>query len=68
MKTPGVEAALDYLEWHADEEGYDADFLEECATKFNAVRVPFLHNAKICRERARNIRANVETLREIALT
>lgn len=68
MKTPGVGAALDYLEWHADEEGYDADFLEECANKFSAVRRPFLRSARICRDRARNIRTNVETLREIALT
>ena len=63
MKTPGVEAALDYLEWHADEEGYDADFLEECANKFSGVRESFIHNAKFYRERARNIRANVEALR-----
>jgi hypothetical protein len=63
MKTPRLEARLDCLEWHGDEAEYDAEFLEECASKFSAVRKPFLRNAKVCRERARNNRANVETLR-----
>ncbi len=65
MKTPRLEAMLDYLEWHGDEEEHDAQFLEECASKFSAVRQPFLASAKIRRKRARNIRANVETLRRI---
>jgi len=52
-----------YLEWHADEEEHDAEFLEECAHKFDAVREPFLRDARVSRERAQNIRASLETLR-----
>jgi hypothetical protein len=65
MKTSTPKAAASYLEWHADEEEHDAEFLEECARKFDGVREPFLRNAKIYRERAQNIRASLEVLRTI---
>ncbi|MGA8224230.1 MAG: hypothetical protein WB780_21465 [Candidatus Acidiferrales bacterium] len=57
MKIPTPEAVFSYLAWRATEEYYDAEFLEECAQRFEADREPFLHNAKIYRERAQNIRA-----------
>ena len=59
MKFPTSEAMFSFLEWRATEEDYDAEFLEECAGKFQAHREPLLHNAKIYRERAENIRANL---------
>jgi hypothetical protein len=63
MKTSTPEAVASYLEWRADEEDHDAEFLEECAHRFDVVREPFLRIAKIYRDRAQNIRASLETLR-----
>jgi hypothetical protein len=63
MKTSTPETVANYLEWHADEEEHDAEFLEECAHRFDAVKGPFPRNAKIYRVRAQNIRASLETLR-----
>jgi hypothetical protein len=63
MKTAIREAVAGYFEWHAAEEEQDAEFLEEGARGFEAVREPFLRNAKIYRERAHNIRAGLEALR-----
>ncbi len=66
MKTSTQETVVGYLQWHADEEAHDAEFLAECAHKFEAVREAFLRDAKIYRERAQNIRASLEALREIS--
>jgi len=63
MKTSTPETVANYLEWHADEEEHDAEFLEECAHRFDAVKEPFLRDAKVSRERAQNIRASLEALR-----
>jgi len=63
MDTPTPEAVFNCLEWRAAEEEHDAQFFEECARRFDAVREPLLHNAKIYRERAENIRANLAFLR-----
>jgi hypothetical protein len=68
MKTSIREAVARYFEWNADEEEHDAEFLEECAYRFDSVRGPFLRNAKIHRERAQNIRAGLEALRGISPT
>ena len=68
MNTPIREAVARYFEWHADEEDHDAEFLEEYAHRFDAVREPFLRDAKICRERAQNIRVSVAALRGICPT
>jgi hypothetical protein len=68
MKTSIRVAVVGYFEWHADEEEQDAEFLEECAHRFEAVREPFLGNAKIHRERAQNFRVGLEALREISPT
>ena len=68
MNTSTPEAGVGYLQWHADEEDHDAEFLEECAHRFDAVREPFLRNAKIYRKRAHNIRSNLEALRGISAT
>jgi hypothetical protein len=65
MKTSIREAVAGYFEWHADEAEQDAEFLEECAHRFEAVRRPFLRAARIYRERAQNIRANLEALHGI---
>ena len=63
MNFPTPEAVFSYLAWRADEKTYDAELLEECAREFKAHREPFLHNAKIYRQRAQNIRANLAFLR-----
>ena len=63
MKTSTPKAVASYRQWHADENQEDAEFLEECAHRFDAVREPFLRNAKIYRERAQNIRASLEAQR-----
>jgi hypothetical protein len=63
MDTQTPEAIFSYLEWRATEEEDDAEFLEECARRFETVREPFLHNAGIYRERSNNIRANLALLR-----
>jgi hypothetical protein len=63
MNCPTPEAIFSFLDWRASEEDYDAEFLEECASRFEAAREPLLHNAKIYRERAQNIRASLEFLR-----
>jgi hypothetical protein len=68
MKTSTPEAVFSYLHWRAIEEENDAEFLEECAHRFDAVREPFLRNAKIYRERAHNIRAGIEALRGMGPT
>ena len=65
MKTSIRETGARYFEWHADQEEHDAEFLEECAHKFEAVRALFLRDAKICRERTQNIRASLDALRGI---
>ena len=63
MNFPTPEAVFSYVAWRADEEIYDAEFFEECANRFEAHREPLLHNAKIYRQRAKNIRANLAFLR-----
>jgi hypothetical protein len=63
MKTLTLEAALSYLHWRAIEEENDAEFLEECAGRFDAVREPFLRIAEGYRTRAENIRGNLDLLR-----
>jgi len=63
MNIPTSEAIFSFLNWRATEEDYDAEFLEECARRFEADREPFLHNAEIYRQRAKNIRANLAFLR-----
>lgn len=68
MNTSIRETVARYFEWHADEEEHDAEFLEECAHRFDVVREPFLQSAKIYRERAENIRAGLEALRGISPT
>ena len=59
METRTPETASSYLEWRAAEEENDAEFLEECAARFDAVKEPFLRNAKAPRRRAENIRATL---------
>jgi hypothetical protein len=68
MKTSPQKAVVGYLEWHADEAEHDAGFLEECAHGFDAIKEPFLGVAKVCRGRANNIRASLESLRGIRPT
>jgi hypothetical protein len=63
MVTQTPEAIFSHLEWRATEGKDDAKFLEECAGRFETVREPFLHNARIYSERGNNIRANVSFLR-----
>jgi hypothetical protein len=63
MNFPTPEAVLSYLAWRANEEIYDAEFLEECAGMFEAHREQSLHDAAIYRQRAQNIRANLAFLR-----
>jgi hypothetical protein len=65
MNTSIRETVARYFEWHADEEEHDAEFLEECAHRFEAVREPFLRDARIYRERAQNIRAGFDAPRGI---
>jgi hypothetical protein len=67
MNIPTPEAVFSYLAWRATEEDYDAEFLEECAQRFETHREPFLHNAKIYRERAENIRSNLAFLGRVGL-
>jgi hypothetical protein len=62
MNFPTPEAMFSFLDRAATEEDYDAEFLEECARKFAADKEHLLHNAKIYRERAHNIRANLAFL------
>lgn len=68
METPTSEAVFSYLLWRATEEENDAEFLEECAGRFDAVREPLLRNARIYRERAQNIRASLDALHGISPT
>jgi hypothetical protein len=63
MNFPTPEAIFSFLNWRATEEDYDAEFLEECARKFEADREAWLQDAKIYRERARNIRDCLAFLR-----
>jgi hypothetical protein len=63
METPTPEALFCYLQWRATEEENDAEFLEECAGRLDAVREPFLRIADDSRRRAGNIRANLNLLR-----
>jgi hypothetical protein len=63
MNIPTSEAIFSFLNWRATEEDYDAEFLEECARRFEGDRRAWLHNAKIYRQRAENIRANLVFLR-----
>lgn len=63
MDFPTPEAILSFLNWRATEEDYDAEFLEECASRFEEHRESFLHNATIYGQRAENIRANLAFLR-----
>ena len=56
------EAIFSFLNWRATEEDYDTEFFEECARRFEADRELLLHNAKIYRQRATNIRANLAFL------
>lgn len=67
MNFPIREAVFSYLAWRADEENYDAEFLEECAGRFEEHRESFLHNSAIYRQRAENIRANQGLLRSLGL-
>jgi hypothetical protein len=67
MNFPTPEAIFSFLDWRATEEDYDAEFLEECARKFEADREAWLQDAKIYRERAQNIRANLALLRGFGL-
>jgi len=60
MNIVTPEAVFSYLQWRAIEEEYDAEFLEECAGRFDAVRESFLASAEAHRSRARNIRASLE--------
>ncbi len=59
MKSLTPELVFSYLQWRAIEEEYDAEFLEECAERFDAVREFFLESAKDHRSRAQNIRASL---------
>jgi hypothetical protein len=68
MNFPTSEAIFSFLSWRATEEDYDAEFFEECARRFEAGREPFLHNAEIYRQSAKNIRANLAFLRGDELT
>ncbi|MGA8221581.1 MAG: hypothetical protein WB780_07990 [Candidatus Acidiferrales bacterium] len=63
MNFPTPEATFSFLEWRATEEDYDAEFLEECARKFEADRKALLQDAKFYRERAQNIRVYLAFLR-----
>jgi hypothetical protein len=63
MKIPTREAVFNFLDWRATEEDYDAEFLEECASRFEEDREAFLQDAKIYREGAQNIRASLAFLR-----
>jgi hypothetical protein len=63
METPTPEAVFSYLLWRATEKENDAEFLEECAGRFDAVREPFLRIAEVYRTRAENIRGNLDLLR-----
>jgi hypothetical protein len=63
MSFPTSETIFSFLAWQADEEIYDAEFFEECAHRFEADREFLLHNAKIYRQRAKHIRANLALLR-----
>jgi len=63
MDFPTPEAIFSFLDWRAKEEDYDAEFLEECACKFEAGRETLLHNAKTYRDKAKNIRAILAFLR-----
>jgi hypothetical protein len=65
MDFPTPETIFSFLNWRATEEDYDAEFLEECARRFEADRETLLHNAKIYRKRAKNIRANLAFLRGV---
>ena len=67
MDTPTPQAMFRYLEWRATEEEHDAEFFEACARRFDALRESLLHNAKVFRERAENIRDNLAFLRGDAL-
>jgi hypothetical protein len=60
MTVPTLEVVVSYLRWFAAEEDDDAEFLEECAARFDAGRESFLNNAEAHRLRARNIRASLE--------
>ena len=60
MKILTPELVFSYFQWRAIEEEYDAEFLEECAERFDAVRESFLESAQHHRSRARNIRASLE--------
>jgi hypothetical protein len=63
MNFPTPEAIFSFLSWRAAEEENDAEFLEDCAGKFEAGRESLLRNAKIYREKAQNIRAILAFLR-----
>jgi hypothetical protein len=63
MNIPTSQAIFSFLNWRATEEEYDAEFFEGCARRFEVDREPLLQNAKICRERATNIRAASAFLR-----
>ena len=63
MNIPTPETIFRFLNWRATEEDFDAEFFEECARRFEADRELLLHNAKIYRQRAKNIRANLAFLR-----
>src|SRR5271163_2680642 len=62
MEIPKPEVVFSYLLWRAAEEENDAEFLEECAAKFDAIRERFLRDAKNFRTRAENIRAPLRAL------
>jgi hypothetical protein len=67
MNFPTPEAIFSFLDWRATEEDYDAEFLEECAFRFEAHREALLQDAKFYRERAQNIRVNLAFLRSDGL-
>jgi hypothetical protein len=62
MEIPTPEAVFSYLQWRANEEDHDAEFLEECAGRLDVIREPFLRKSKIHRTRAKNIRVNLKLL------
>jgi hypothetical protein len=67
MKFPTLKTVVGFLEWRGREEDYDAQFLEECAREFRAHRKPLLHKARIYKQRAQNIRANLALLRSLGI-
>ena len=65
MESVAPETVFRYLQWGATEEDNDAEFLEECADRFDATRESFLRSAKAYRTRAKNIRVYASALQKL---